>query len=81
MTPHKETFLAKDKVIEWLQEDLSMMKQARELAHKFKATSIDGKEDWDRNIDENEDAILRLRSCLHHLGAEDDNRPFNPILA
>jgi len=73
--------LPKDEVIDWLQDQLCMMKQALELAHKFKATSIDGKEDWDRNIEENEDAILMLKSNLHHLGAEDDNRPFNPILA
>lgn len=76
-----ETLLSKDKVVEQIQDQLCAMKKALELAHKFKATSIDGKEDWDRNIEENEDAILHLKSCLHHLGAEDDNRPFDPILA
>lgn len=76
-----ETLLSKDEVVEQLQDQLCSMKQALGLARKFKATSIDGKEDWDRNIEENKDAILHLKSCLHHLGAEDDNRPFNPILA
>jgi hypothetical protein len=74
-------FLSKDEVIEQLQDQLCSMKKALELAQKFKETSIDGKEDWDRNIEESEDAILHLKSVLHHLGAEDDNRPFNPILA
>jgi hypothetical protein len=76
-----EDLLSRDEVIDWLQDQLCMMKQALELDHKFKANTTDASENWDRNIEEHEDAIQMLRSNLHHLGAKDDNRPFNPILA
>lgn len=76
-----EILLSKNEVIEWLQDQLCCMKQALSLDHAFKKHTGNNDPGWDTNIEEHEEAILKLRSTLHHLGAEDDNRPFNPILA